>query len=68
MTGGGGQYLPNSGTTRRCTMNFCMGEFPSKPGVQDTLTARCDAASSLTALTFVGAKGSSMTDNTACRV
>lgn len=46
-------------------MNFKMGLFPSNPDVQDTLIARCVSVFSRSALTFVGAKGSSITDNRA---
>lgn len=49
-------------------MYIFTGLFPSKPGVQLTLTARCAAVSSLSAFTLVGANGSSMTLNFADRV
>lgn len=55
------RHTPSSGTSRFCTMYCFTGLFPSKPGVQLTLTALCVAVSNLTAFTLMGAKGSSMT-------
>lgn len=60
--------LPNSDTSRRWTINFRIGLLPSKPGVHDTLTARCLEICTFSALTFVGANGNSMTPKCADRV
>lgn len=49
-------------------MYIFTGLLPSKPGVQLTFTALCAAVSNLSALTLVGAKGSSITLNLAERV
>lgn len=60
--------LPSSGTSRFCTMNFNTGLLPSKPGVHETLIARCIGESRRSAFTLVGANGNSMTLKRAERV
>lgn len=60
--------LPSSGTSRRWTINFEIGLFPSNPGVQLTLIARYNCVSKRKAFTLVGGNGNSMTDKRAERV
>jgi len=66
--GRGSVIGPKSDTSRRCTIYFRMGLWPSKLGVQVTLTALWDTDSKRTAWTLTGGNGSSITLSRAKRV